>query len=487
MRAARVALAGLWLWLLPAASGALLWSTLGVVDDGRTDNTAALNALPVGVAVEGDCPHGGVVLAQGVWLLRSHLFLRVRPGCEVLSNSTGIGSYAISQADPRSPLNNVTLIGLAVSKTTRVAGDRVLLAYIDNLQLLGWAFHHHGGAFFLRGSCQEVSGGRSYDAALDVGSPGVRHVGNVPKAGCLRPQPANVWVHDNDIVSGDGAYQACQPLDGALWANVDSDDVLFERNTGSAIASAFILVGLHSNTPPRMAFACTNVTFQHMQGSGVRLIYLQAGVPPNFVERVTFRNLTLDRTSGLVIVAPASIAITAVNGGAVRSVLMDGVRARGTLVCGLNATGTLEGVVVTNSELAAPIVGGGPNVIIDGGADVALSHSFIGAHNGDNIDVGLSAATQRTAVVNCTLGGVNSNRVGIALGKANASEVRGNVFSPAAGAENTTGIEMDARGAYAGTTDAAIHGNDVRLMAVGVVCGRGAGNNCSGNPGAKDC
>ena len=264
----------------------VLWSTLGIVDDGVTDNTAALNDLPVGTLIEGDCPRGGVVLAQGVWNLRSHLYVRVQVGCEVLSNATGVGSYAVSHHDPSAPLTNVTLVGLTISKTTQVAGDRILLAYIDNFLLLNWTFHHHGGAMFLRGSCQEIAGGRSYDDASKVGSPGVRHIGNLPKAVCLRPQPADVWVHDNMIVSGDGAYQACQPLDTSLWVNVGSDDMLWEDNSGGSIASAFILVGLHNVQPQHSAWSCTNITFQSMHGTGFRLIFVQAAASPNFVEGV---------------------------------------------------------------------------------------------------------------------------------------------------------------------------------------------------------
>ena len=292
------------------STDAVLWSTLGVVADGRTDNTPALNALPPGVAIEGDCPQGGPVLAQSVWYLRSQLFLHMQAGCSVLSNATGFGSYAVSQQDPSQPLFNVTLIGLTLAKTTQLAGDRILLAYIDNFQMLNWTFHHHGGAMFLRGSCQEVAGGRSFDAAPEVGSPGIRHIGNLPKAACLRPQPANVWVHHNSIASGDGAYQACQPLAGALWAGVGSDDVLFEANTGASTASAFILVGLHSTPPQHSSFTCSNMTFRDMQGSGLRLVYVQAGYAPNLVEGVVLRNLQL-RVTPLANFTPASIQVTA--------------------------------------------------------------------------------------------------------------------------------------------------------------------------------
>jgi hypothetical protein len=337
----------IWASLLSARAAGVLWSTLGVVDDGRTDNTAALNALPVNTFIVGDCPHGGVVLVQGVWYLRSHLYLEQQAGCAVLSNSTGVGSVAMSQLDPQNPLTNVTLIGLTVSKTTKVAGDRVLQVYIDNFQLLNWTFHHHGGAMFIRGSCQELAGGSSYDAALEVGSPGVRHIGNLPKAECFRQQPANVWIHHNNITSGDGAYQACQPLDTSLWVNVGSDDVLFEENTGSSIASAFILVGLSHVKEQHSDFSCSNVTFQSSAGGGLRTIFVQAAASPNVVERVTLRNLLLHVTSYQTF-TPASIQVSALYGGIVRSVLMDGVRVFGTLEIGLNETGQLEGVVFSN-------------------------------------------------------------------------------------------------------------------------------------------
>jgi hypothetical protein len=464
----------------------ILWSDLGVVDDGRTDNTGALNALPVNTFIEGDCPHGGVILVQGLWNLRSNLYVQQHAGCELLSNSTGIGSYAISQLDMTRPLTNITHIGLTISKTTQVSGDRIMMAYIDNFQLLNWTFHHHGGAFFIRGSCQELAFGRSFDAALVVGSPGVRHIGNLPKAECLRPQPANVWVHHNQIVSGDGAYQCCQPLNNGKWVNVGSDDMLFEENTGVAVASAFILAGLSNEQGPHSNFSCTNVTFQNMQGSGIRLIYVQAASAPNVVESLTFRNLQLNVTPYKTY-TPASIQVSALYGGTVRSVRMDGVRAAGTQECGLNETGLLEGIIFTNGEIAAPTIGSGPTVNIDDGISAVLSNSVIGALSGNNVNIGVTRSTQSAQVLNCTIVGVATGGVGIAIGIANGSLILGNRFSPAQGATNSTGIAMDAYNHYAGTTGAAMHGNDVRAMATGIVCGHGAGNNCTNNPGAKDC
>ena len=138
------------------------------------------------------------------------------------------------------------------------------------------------------------------------------------------------------------------------------------------------------------------------------------------------------------------------------------------------------------AELAAPAIGGKPNVIIDGGASAVLSNSSIGAFKGDNIHIGVDDVTQGTQVLNCTITGVDTNSIGIAIGASNGSVLLGNQFSAAKGALNSTGIEMDYEH-YAGTADATIHLNDVRNMATGIVCGHGFGVNCTNNPGAIDC
>ena len=183
---------------------------------------------------------------------------------------------------------------------------------------------------------------------------------------------------------------------------------------------------------------------------------------------------------------PAAIEISALYGGAVRSVLMDGVRALGIPMRGLNETGLLEGVVFTNGFLSTPTDGLVSNVNIDGGSAAELSNSFVGGFNADNVNIGVNAPTQGTRVLNCTVAGVYANRVGISLGRANGSVILANEFSAQQGAANTTGIATDV-GAYAGTSRASIHANDVRALATGVVCGHGAGNDITNNPGAKDC
>ena len=183
---------------------------------------------------------------------------------------------------------------------------------------------------------------------------------------------------------------------------------------------------------------------------------------------------------------PAAIEISALYGGVVRSVLMDGVHALGTPMRCLNESGLLENVIFTNGYLATPAVGGMSNVNIEGGISATLSNSFIGGFNGNNVDIGTVALAQGTRVLNCTLAGVNTGSVGIALGGANGSFILGNLFSIQPGASNTTGIATDVA-EFTGTTRATIHLNDVRAVTTGIVCPRGGGSNISDNPGAKDC
>jgi hypothetical protein len=132
------------------------------------------------------------------------------------------------------------------------------------------------------------------------------------------------------------------------------------------------------------------------------------------------------------------------------------------------------------------VAGSVPNVNIDGGVSAVLSNSIIRAFNGNNINIGVDKLARETRVLNCTLLGVCTNCVGVALGATNGSAILGNDFSPTQGALNVTVNVMDF-GTFAGTTDASIHLNDVRAMSTGIVCRRGDGNNCTDNPGAKDC
>ena len=77
--------------------GAIKWSSLGVADySGATDNTAALNALPVDRPIIGDCPHSGFVQFDGTWVWRSDLTVWQQTNCYLKSTITTINNYPIT-------------------------------------------------------------------------------------------------------------------------------------------------------------------------------------------------------------------------------------------------------------------------------------------------------------------------------------------------------------------------------------------------------
>src|SRR5882672_1440812 len=86
----------------PAPPGSVPWSTLGIVTDGVTDNTSALNALSTANPIYADCTPGGVMTFAGQWFLQSGLKIYVQPGCIWVTTfvaATDLGNASITQAD----------------------------------------------------------------------------------------------------------------------------------------------------------------------------------------------------------------------------------------------------------------------------------------------------------------------------------------------------------------------------------------------------
>ena len=200
----------------------ILWSSLGVKADGDTDNSQALNNLPTGVPIIGDCPLGGDIWVNSTWIWKSNMTLNIEAGCQIVSNVSGVGSYAISQSDVKQPLTNVTVVGLQIRKYASVSTERIMLLWVNNFVLLNWTVTASGGVMFLRGSNQEIAYGKVTGTYPMIGNPGIRHIGNQPSVPTSPGRPANVYIHDNDIQSGDATYQACQPLGTFIWTDVST-------------------------------------------------------------------------------------------------------------------------------------------------------------------------------------------------------------------------------------------------------------------------
>lgn len=474
------------------------WTTLGVVADGVTDNTVALNALPSGVLIDGDCGDEGIIKVAGVWHLHSNLNIKMRSGCRIVSYVTGSGSFAIEQADLTVPLTGVTLDGLTISKDAIRAGERILRVYADNFKLLNWTFTTHAGSMFIRGSCQEIAYGKAYDTDDLVGSPGIRHIGNVPKVASCEGQPADVWVHHNNMLSGDAVYQACQPLTTSLWTNISTDDILYEYNVGSAATSAFALIGGTWPNTVDVAFTnytCENVVYNNNVGSGANNGVLISANSSTVVSKVRYSNQNLtglgDETNS------ASMLIRAKAGGQINDVTIKNVNLLNTNVGSFTASGTTGGTIsnlkVHDSEMDTPSStssGGGyqANVALYNVTDVLFQNNLIhGAHEGavatffvgqdDNV------ADPRTVTNITLLGNVFDNipdtSIAVDLRNVATPKVTGNSFRKAAGATATTGIRVHNADAIGpGTTDVAISGNDLTGLATPIqwTCNGGTTN-----------
>lgn len=231
----------------------VLWSTLGIIDDATTDNTDALNALPVGVPIICDSPNNNKVKFDGRWYLRSHLQLwtprewdDVHPteavgdvpgpqgGPEIKPTLDTPNDGVITQADINTPIENVVMDGL---KFFREATGRIFQLHVQRLHMCNLTAHHKFGFAFIGGSDHEIAFNTVTTGPNEFDGPGLRHVGNVPLVettpslltGIMKP--ANVWIHDNDIISHDATYQIDQ---AAGWMDKEADDYLIEDNVGGS-------------------------------------------------------------------------------------------------------------------------------------------------------------------------------------------------------------------------------------------------------------
>lgn len=477
----------------PEPSGTL-WSTLGVVADGTTDNTAALNALTTGTQIIGDCPGGSFIRVNSAWNWQSNLNLWIRAGCQIVSYVTGSNNYAITQTDLNTPLTNVTVYGLDIKKGTAPAtGERILRVWVDGFKLIKWTFGDNCGGMFVRGSNQEIAFGRQYNSCTATGSPGIRHIGNVPTVATGNgyftgtAMPKNVWIHDNHIQSGDTAFQTAQPLNGATWVNVSTNGILWENNYGNVGTSALIAIGLDNGVPADMAFSVSDVTYRNMAGiGGNRGILIEAGDNvANVVSGITIQDVTIDASSDATTSASIEVMATYTSSGTISNVTMNRVSILQPYQRSLHVDGAVSNLTFQNGYLGNPRNGGQDNVAVSG-TDITVSTSTIGNLAGNNVVVGDANITTSATIDSNVLLNVSNNRSGVLLQNADNSLVDSNVMFPKFEATSARGITFAAD--PGGAHDSLATGNDVSRMTnsptIVFVCGQG--NNATSNTGSPD-
>jgi hypothetical protein len=346
---------------------------------------------------------------------------------------------------------------------------------------------------FLRGSNQNIGYGTVTGTYPGDGNPGIRQIGNMPEVPTSPGQPANVYIHDNNIQSGDAVYQACQPLQTSLWTNVSSNDIFFQNNTGSASNSALLLIGERAvdATPGHSNWTCSNIKVDHMTGTGGiggRAVLISAGNYPNAVSNVTITNSTMSASAS----TSTSPAFTVGTGtGTISNVTVNNVTLNNANKIALSVVGNVSDFSYSSGVIGTPVVGGQPTVFIQGSTRATISNTSIGSNGGDAIKIdsngsgsSLHAALQPTISGN-TLSGIGNNRSGVNLLNVSSGSIMNNVMQQVSGATRSIGITFSAASSTSpGTINTSATGNDVSLMTNNpTIKLAGTGNTATGNTG----
>ena len=485
-----------------SASSVVKWSkwsndpTLNVVADGQTDNTEALNAIAVyasqnNVKIIGDCPGGQSIVLKSAWIWQSNMNISIDPGCTIQSTLDFKGSYAISQTDLTTPLSNITVDGLQISSPYKQA-RRIMEAYINNFTLTHWKVTQSGGIFFLRGSNQEIAYGTVTGTYPDAGNPGIRQIGNCldgyckhyrdengdsrlcaqtpcPEVSTTGSKPANVYIHDNNLITGDGCYQACQPLDGtgpgAYWINVGSTDILYRNNSGHS-DTALMLVGEDATPGETSSWSCSNITFDNVNensadfadGKGSQWgVHIASKGPMNTYSNITIENSTIGNNSGTSGARPV-LFVDAIAGGLVSNLKFRNVNIQNVNQVALATFGSVSNLTFDGGVIAAPNIPGSAVIILSEDTSSSnITNNNIVTKNSDGIQIGTdddvtfvdqkngggqgpNVPSSNINISNNTITGIGNGYAGIRMANLNHGYIFHNTLSSEIRAKSSTGI-----------------------------------------------
>jgi hypothetical protein len=351
----------------PQFSGAISWTTYGVIDDGATDNTAALNSIPGNIPVIADCPHKGAILFSGTWKWPPNLTVWQQQGCVLKSSIVTSGIYPITAIE-ETP--NVQYYGMQFSFVTPTSQVRVLEGWLDHLKFEYFDINGSGGFAFIRGSDQEIAYGTMENTITLPGNPGIRHFGNVPEVPTSPNMHANVWIHDLVFQTGDATFQACQPLGNpsGFGYNVSSDGILYEDDYGVSSSSALILINEPLATKAGDAYTCDNVSYVNVSGSGLWDMVISPGNQNSETVGVYISNNSFNGSGHGNNLAAIGIGNITYGGNTSYGQNMSNVKLANINVTNaykqsLWVTGAVPGISVLNSTLGAPVNPGESNYV----------------------------------------------------------------------------------------------------------------------------
>lgn len=232
-------------------------STRGVIADGTTDNTAALNALPAQDRTLFHCDTGSssTIKATGQIILQSNLHFDFNIGaakCPLLLtwDDPNQNNTVFTQADLTNPITSVSILGGTLDFQSNLHTARVWRLWIDNFTWTDTALTNYNQIGIFRGSNVEIARLVGTNGQQTTGNPGFRWLRNSPQVTSTHKPTvdgvvANVWIHDNNIVCGDGCYQISPGQTTQLWGDTpsDSDGIVFQNNVCNTTSGPCILVG----------------------------------------------------------------------------------------------------------------------------------------------------------------------------------------------------------------------------------------------------
>ncbi len=476
------------------------WSTLGIVADGVTDNTAALNALPTGQTIIGDCPASAKTIRyNGQWIWQSNLTIYQRPECVLKCYfiDANLNNSCITQTDLTTPLTNIFYYGFNFQKPDLTYVNRMLFAWIDHFTIRNFRIDTYNQAFYIRGSDQEFGGCYASNPVTAVGADFIRHFGNVPLVPTTPGRPANVWIHNCYAVCGDACYQIGQPFQISNWGNTSTDGVIVENSYGLSTNSNTLLIGQPGVTDPGANnYYVRNVIARNLRGAGAASAVFLAQPVGNVqaFDNILLQNIVLDGSGNTSSPNGLFNLDSSASTSTITNVVIDSVTALNPFARSIVVSGAFNGITIKNSTLNASRSAGLGNLAIGQTVDNAtIQNNSISTNGSPGIQIGQgsdpTASVTIAAITNNRVTNISNNQSGILLQAVTGAVVTGNVVQQTSGSTTAHGASLTVNGATAGANNSTVTGNDFSGISgsTQVVCAIGQGNTVNNNIGAASC
>lgn len=482
----------------------IAWSTLGVVADG-SDQTAHLNAM---------CSFGGgnycggsqviycdtgnnTVLLAGQWTLQSGELLELN-NCPIQATiNTTKNASVFTQANVKVPISNVVIDQLKIDRISTANVNRMFYIWYDHFGLTNSSFDHYSEFGLWRGSDVEIGNNIGTNCLQTTGHPAFRWVTNFPKQpssgkpvidGVL----ANVYIHDNNVCTGDAGYQISPggSLNATWGGRQDSDGIVFQHNKANTTSGALGLVGTgNDRTDNPFIYTITNFVFDDLSGSAGNVGFFVDESDQGVITGGLVKNLNVDSIND----ANGTASVFTLDEGAncaLSGTVFDGLVIKNPYQVGLRIDEGSCGVIVKNFNIGAPRITPADTIELRGDTGTVLMNGTAAAEAGAHgIFIGPNSyQTQSPTLSNVSVTGVPNLKVGIFLNNVDGAMVSGGAITPAPGQTTAIGAKFSPAGTGAGTTNSQMTGVNLTAPGTPLVfnCNGGTTNSAIGNPGAAD-